>query len=223
MAPRHSAIIFDLDGTLVDTARDLTEALNVVLAQSGCRPVAPERVRNRIGGGARRLVALGFAETGMALDAGELDRRTADFLAHYRAHLTDLSRPFPAVSETLRVLAAAGAIMGVCTNKPAEPSRQILADLELNSFFGTVLGGDSLAVRKPDPEHLGATIRALGALPAHAVMVGDSEIDVAAARNLGVPAIAVAYGYAPIPAVELGADAVIERFADLPEAIAKLP
>ena len=222
MAPMHSAIIFDLDGTLVDTALDLTQALNAVLAQAGRAPVPLERIRDIIGGGARRMVERGFAEGGAALDAGELDRRTAAFFDHYRAHLSDLSRPFPGVPETLETLAAEGAIMGVCTNKPADPSRRILDDLDLSRFFGAIVGSDSVAVRKPDPEHLAATIRALGAAPAQAVMIGDSDIDIATARNLGVPAIAVAYGYTSIPAAELGADAVIERFVDLPQAIAAL-
>ena len=177
MAPMHSAIIFDLDGTLVDTALDLTQALNAVLAQAGRAPVPLERIRDIIGDGARRMVERGFAEGGAALDAGELDRRTAAFFDHYRAHLSDLSRPFPGVPETLETLAAEGAIMGVCTNKPADPSRRILDDLDLSRFFGAIVGSDSVAVRKPDPEHLAATIRALGAAPAQAVMIGDSDID----------------------------------------------
>ena len=223
MSPTHSAIIFDLDGTLVDTARDLSQALNAVLAEAGREAVPPARVRHTVGGGAWGMVERGFALTGEPLAAAEVDRWTAAFLRHYRAHLSDLSRPFPGVRETLEALAAEHAVMAVCTNKSVEASRRLLRDLELDGFFGAVLGGDSLAVRKPDPEHLAATIRAVGGEPANAVMVGDSEIDVAAARNLGVPAIAVAYGYAAVPAAELGADAVIERFAELPAAIAALP
>ena len=223
MAPTHSAIIFDLDGTLVDTARDLTQALNAVLAQAGRTPVPPARVRHTVGAGARGMVERGFAETGPALAAAEIEGWTEAFLRHYRAHLSDLSRPFPGVRETLAALAAENAAMAVCTNKSVEASRHLLRDLELDRFFGAVVGGDSLAVRKPDPEHLAATIRAVGGEPGHAVMVGDSEIDVAAARGLGVPVIAVAYGYTQVPAAELGADAVIERFAELPAAIAALP
>ena len=223
MAATISAIIFDLDGTLVDTAHDLSEALNAVLAQAGCEAVPPIDVRDIIGEGARRLVEQGFAERGRVLGAAEIDRWTAAFLAHYRAHLSQLSRPFPGVVDTLHALAAESAAMGVCTNKPVDPSRRILDDLDLSRFFGAVLGSDSLAVRKPDPEHLAATIRALGAEAAQAVMVGDTENDVAVARNLGVPVIVVAYGYTRVPAAELGADRVIERFAELPEAIAALP
>ena len=223
MAPRHSAIIFDLDGTLVDTARDLTQALNAVLVQAGRTPVPPERVRHTVGAGARGMVERGFAETGPALAAAEIEGWTEAFLRHYRAHLSDLSRPFPGVPETLAALAAENAAMAVCTNKSVEASRHLLRDLELDRFFGAVLGGDSLAVRKPDPEHLAAAIRAVGGEARHAVMVGDSDIDVAAAHGLGVPVIAVAYGYTQIPAAELGADAVIERFAELPAAIAALP
>jgi phosphoglycolate phosphatase len=219
----RSAIIFDLDGTLVDTAHDLTGALNAVLAKAGRDRVRLSQVRHTVGGGARGLVEWGFAETGDALAASDLDDWTAAFLRHYRAHLCDLSRPFAGVAETLAALAVENSAMGVCTNKSVEASRRLLRELGLERFFGAVLGGDSLAVRKPDPEHLAATIRAVGGEPARAVMVGDSDIDVAAAHNLGVPAIAVAYGYTDIPAAELGADAVIERFDQLPSAIAALP
>ena len=163
MAPTYSAIIFDLDGTLVDTAHDLSEALNAVLAEGGCEAVPLMSVRDIIGDGARRLVEQGFAEGGRVLAATELDRWTAAFLAHYRTHLSQLSRPFPGVPQTLQALADRGAAMGVCTNKPVDPSRRILDDLDLSRFFRAVLGSDSLAVRKPDPEHLAATIRALGA------------------------------------------------------------
>ncbi len=223
MDPMRSAIIFDLDGTLVDTAHDLTGALNAVLAKAGRDRVRLSQVRHTVGGGARGMVEWGFAETGDALAASDLDDWTAAFLRHYRAHLCDLSRPFAGVAETLAALAVENSAMGVCTNKSVEASRRLLRELGLERFFGAVLGGDSLAVRKPDPEHLAATIRAVGGEPARAVMVGDSDIDVAAAHNLGVPAIAVAYGYTDIPAAELGADAVIERFDQLPSAIAALP
>ncbi len=223
MAPTRSAIIFDLDGTLVDTAQDLTGALNAVLSQAGRERMPLARVRDTVGGGARGMVERGFAATGEALAAAEIDRWTEVFLRHYRAHLSDLSRPFPGVCETLETLAADQAVMGVCTNKSVGDSHRLLRELGLERFFGAVLGGDSLAVQKPDPKHLAATILAVGGEAAHAVMVGDSDIDVAAAHNLGVPAIAVAYGYAHIPAAELGADAVIGRFAELPSAIAALP
>ena len=223
MDPTRSAIIFDLDGTLVDTAQDLTGALNAVLAKAGLEPIALARVRHTVGGGARGMVERGFAETGEALAAAEIDHWTEAFLVHYRAHLSDLSRPFPGVHETLEALAAENAVMGVCTNKSVEASCRLLRELDLERFFGAVLGGDSLAVRKPDPEHLAATIRAVAGKTEHAVMVGDSDIDIAAAHNLGVPAIAVAYGYAHVPADQLGADAVIGRFPELPAAIAALP
>jgi phosphoglycolate phosphatase len=146
----------------------------------------------------------------------------AAFLDYYGANLATQSRPFAGVRETLTMLATSAGPLGVCTNKPERLSRCLFDALDLTRFFSAVLGGDSLAVRKPDPEHLWATIDALGAGRSEAVMVGDSANDVATARNAGVPVIVVSYGYRDAPAAALGADAVIDSFAALPAALERL-
>ena len=218
----RSAIIFDLDGTLVDTAHDLTGALNAVLAKAGRDRVRLSQVRHTVGGGARGMVEWGFAETGDALAASDLDDWTAAFLRHYRAHLCDLSRPFAGVAETLAALAVENSAMGVCTNKSVEASRRLLRELGLERFFGAVLGGDSLAVRKPDPEHLLETVRRLGYEPAQAVMVGDTNVDMTTARAAGIPVVAVSFGYAHDGAKNLAADVLIDEFSQLPAALKRI-
>jgi phosphoglycolate phosphatase len=218
----RDAIVFDLDGTLVDTAPDLHHALNLVLAGAGRVPLGLQDVRAMVGDGARKLIERGFAGAGEPLEPATVSRYLAEFLAHYERHISRLSRPFPGVVECLDRLAAEGVRFAVCTNKPERLSRLLLEDLGLLHRFGAVLGGDSLAVRKPDPGHLLATLAALNAVPERAVMVGDSANDVLAARAAAVPAIVVGYGYTALAPALLGADLVVDRFAELPAAIARL-
>ncbi len=216
------AVVFDLDGTLIDTAPDLHAALVAVLAAAGRSGVTIDDVRHMVGDGARALVERGFAATGDPLPPAAVEGAVARFLGHYGAHIADLSRPFPGVDEALTTLSAAGARLGVCTNKPERLSRDLLAATGLAGRFAAVVGGDSLDVRKPDAGHLLGTLARMGAEPAGAVMVGDSANDVAAARAAGLPVVLVSFGYTATPARELGADAVIDGFADLPEALAGL-
>ena len=217
--PRR-AILFDLDGTLVDTAPDLHAALNVALAAQGRAAVPIEGVRAMVGDGARELVKRGLAATGgmteVAVAAG-----TALFLDHYTANLSRLSRPFPGVADALAALKARGCRLAVCTNKQVGFSERLLADLALAPFFDAIVGGDSLAVRKPDPGHILGALARLGAGADAGIMVGDSTNDVRAARGAGVPVIAVSFGYTAIPPRELGADALIDGFAELPAAVAR--
>ncbi len=211
--PRTEAVVFDLDGTLVDTAPDLGGALNRLLAEYG-RPGLPlADIRHMIGDGAAKLVERGFsASGGYPDDPGLLVSR---FLTLYEQGIADLSRPFDGVAEALDRLGAAGLRLGVCTNKPSIPTQQVLSALDLERRFAAVAGGDGPA-RKPDPRHLLGVIERLGARAENTVMVGDSANDVAAARAAGTPVIVVTFGYTVIPARELGADAVIESFAELP-------
>ena len=169
--PRR-AIVFDLDGTLVDTAPDMCGALNRVLADSGRSPVTVEEVWRFVGDGARGLLKRGFAATGEALEDERLEVKVSEFLAHYNDHLAEASRPYDGVLDTLDSLRARGARLAVCTNKPAGLSRRLLAALGLADFFAAVLGGDSLAVRKPDPRHLLAAITQAGAVPDEAAHGG---------------------------------------------------
>ena len=210
-------VVFDLDGTLVDSAADLRAAINKLLNEEGRRPLALDEVVGMIGDGAAKLVERAFAATDGGGAAESHERRTARFLAFYEGHATDSTRPYPGVPETLALLRERQWTLGICTNKPEQATREVLRDLDLARHFGAVVGGDSIAgVRKPDPRLLLAVVTQLGATPAEAVMVGDNANDVHAARAAGLPVIIRAGGYTRVPTSELGADAVIEAFAELP-------
>ena len=216
------AVLFDLDGTLVDTAPDLTHALNWVLAQENCAPVSLDEVRHMVGKGARHLMRQALQAAGLPPTDEKLDALLPVFLDHYGAHIADDSRLFPGVRDVVEELAAAGVKLAVCTNKPEKLSRDLLGALGVDGLFPTIVGGDSLDRRKPDPEHIFETLRRMGASAKDAVMVGDSINDIAAARDAGVPVIAVTFGYTDTPVVELGADLVIEDFAELVPALRRL-
>jgi phosphoglycolate phosphatase len=233
VTPRYSAqlspvelngtcVVFDLDGTLVDTALDLAAALNHVLVAAGRRPVEPPTVRMLVGHGARVLLQHGFAETGDPLAPDAVGNYVAQFLAFYANNIARESSPFPGVREALVRLSEAGARLGVCTNKPEALSRSLLRALDLDCHFGAILGADSLAFKKPDPRHFLETVNGLGGNPARSVFIGDSPVDVATARAAQVPIIAVTFGYTPVPPEELGADALIGSFDELDDALARL-
>ncbi len=219
---RFDAVVFDLDGTLVETAPDLASALNHILATAELPTVTLETVRHLIGDGARTLLKRGIAEAGREVDEAELERWFEALLEHYWHHVADESRPFPGVEAQLARFRGAGFKLAVCTNKPIRLSERLLQLLDLAEHFDAVLGGDSLPVRKPDPGHLLGTLEAMGARPERAVMIGDSANDVAAARNAGLPVVVVSFGYTAVAPAELGADAVIDHFDELTEALAGL-
>jgi len=212
-------VVFDLDGTLVETAPDLCDTLNVILEREG-RPAVPyDEARMMVGAGARVMIERGVVASGRAATPDEIDRMFAAFIEHYAAHIADRSHPFPGLEAALDRLAADGHILAVCTNKLEGLARLLLDALGLTRRFAAIAGQDTYGVPKPDPTVLWKTIAAAGGDPAHAVMVGDSETDVLVARAAGVPVIAVDFGYTEIPATELGADRVISRFSDLPESV----
>lgn len=215
-------LIFDLDGTLIDTAADLVATLNVVLAADGLKPITLEQGRVMVGLGARKLIERGLDANGVAPDEAALDRMVEAYLAHYREHIADSSVPFPGVTDALDRFATAGWKLGICTNKPEALSRLLLGKLALADRFGAICGADTFARRKPHPEHLLGTIAMIGGDPAHAIMVGDSITDIDAARNAAVPVVAVDFGYSIEPIATLGADRVISHFDALDEAIAEL-
>jgi phosphoglycolate phosphatase len=223
MPPHPQTLIFDLDGTLVDSAPDLHRSLNAVLAEQGRAPVSLADIRAMVGDGAAKLVERGFADTGAPVEAGALPGLVERFLVHYSAGRHALTRAFPGVQETLAELAARGCRLGICTNKPYRPTLEILDVLGLAGLFAAVAGGDSLPVRKPDPGHLLGTIEMAGGRVDDAVMIGDSSNDVAVARAAGVPVVLVTFGYTRIPVGELGADALIDGFAELPALLPRLP
>jgi len=216
------AILFDLDGTLVDTAPDLLASLNAVLTRVGHRPVVPRELRSMVGHGVKALFERAFRETGTPVSAEQLAQYGAAFIAHYRANIARESRPFPGVPETLKRLADAGARLGVCSNKPQELTDLLLAQLDLARHFGAVYGGGKASRNKPDPRHVLEVVDALEATPGRVVMVGDSTVDVSAARAAHIPVIVMSYGYTPVNARELGADAVADDFAALPDVISRL-
>ncbi len=215
MSSPRPALVFDLDGTLVDTAPDLAAAMNAVLAEAGRRTLAPETVRSLVGRGARALIERGFSATGAPAATDKLDTYVQSFLAHYRANIAS-SQPYPGVPETLALLQHEAGL-GICTSKPQEFADMLLAKLDLARFFGVVHGAGRAPYLKPDPKHLTDVIAALGGTTARSVMIGDSSTDVELARAGGIPVILVSYGYTPVPAHELGADAVTDDFREIPQ------
>ncbi len=215
-------IAFDLDGTLIDTAPDLISTLNLVLGESGLKPVPFHEARNLVGGGARVLIERGLVLEGVKVAPAELDRMLARFLVHYETHLADSSIPFPGAIETLDALAKEGAILVVCTNKLERFSIKLLKALGIADRFAFIAGPDTFSVRKPDPGHLLSAVSRAGGHSSAVVMVGDSKTDVATARAAKVPVIAVSFGYSDIPAASLGADKVVERLTDVPAAAIEL-
>ncbi|MDP2621663.1 MAG: phosphoglycolate phosphatase [Hyphomicrobiales bacterium] len=205
-------ILFDLDGTLADTAPDLAATLNVVLAELGVEPIAVDDVRHMVGHGARRLIERRFEADGQRLDAAELDRLTARFIAHYSDNIAVGSRPFPGVETALGALKRGGSRLAVCTNKMEALAVKLLRALDLDAHFDVIAGGDTFPVCKPDPGHLLLAVERAGGDPACAVMVGDSETDIRAARAAGIPFIGVTFGYTPTPIETFKPDALIDHF-----------
>lgn len=223
--PGHQAIVFDLDGTLIDSAPDLQAAINRTLAADGRPPLAVEAVKAMVGDGVPKLVERAFAATGGVPDGGAdaLAGRVARFGEDYEKCGFPLTRPYAGTLSVLAALGDAGFKLALCTNKPQAATVEILDRLGLARFFGAVVGGDAIpGVRKPHPGHLLAALAALNVEPARAVMVGDHLNNLSCARGAGTPVVLCAYGYSRRPVAELGADAVIGRIEDLPTALATL-
>lgn len=210
------AVLFDLDGTLVDTAADLAGALNRALQGLGRAPVSLDVVKSLIGGGFPNLVAKGLALTGGTLPEGQFDAVVASARADYEDNVAVESAVYPGVVEALRTLHRRGVKMGVCTNKPAAASGKLLAALGLEPYLSALVGGDSLPEKKPHPRMAQEVLARLGTRPEGAVLVGDSETDVKLARAANLPVILVEGGYSDRPATRLGADLVIRTMAQLP-------
>jgi phosphoglycolate phosphatase len=215
-------IIFDLDGTLVDTAPDLMAALNVVLKQAGHRTLDRAELRSLVGFGVRPLFIRAFEKTGAVLSEEQLLKHGEDFLRHYRDNIANKSRTFPHVVETLDALKSDGFHLGVCTNKPHDLTELLLEKLDLARHFNAVIGAGRTAINKPNPGHILDVVNALGGDAKHSVMVGDSAVDVAAAKAAEIPVIVMSYGYTVTPPDELGADALTGDFSEIPELVAQL-
>jgi phosphoglycolate phosphatase len=211
--------VFDLDGTLAETAGDLVGTLNAILAQEGLAPLALAQARDMIGAGAKALIRRGFEAAGETLDDARLETLFVAFLDHYGRHLCDHSHLFPGVTQALDDLAARGFALAVCTNKVEAHALALLELLEVSGRFSAICGRDTFAHFKPDPRHITLTIERAGGDPARAVMVGDSRADIDAAKAAGIPVIAVPFGYTDLPVEAFGPDRVIAHFDELLEAV----
>ena len=208
-------IVFDLDGTLLDTAPDLAAALNSLLSEEGYESIPLKEVRNMVGGGAVHMIKLGLARAGVEIEGDLPNQLRSRFLDHYRSCYTDQTVPFAGVVQALTELTKIGYPLSICTNKSEAMSVDIINKLGLGHFFSGIIGGDTLPKPKPDPGPVEAAIKLTGGRKDRAIMVGDSITDVKAARAANVSVIAVSFGYTEVAPADLGADAVIDHFDEL--------
>jgi len=216
------AVVFDLDGTLVDSANDIVAALNHGLALSGRAPMAVASAYPIISVGLDRMVELALLGSGGLPERAELERLQSLSREYYELNMLVHTRPYPGTIDVLKQLRASGMRLGVCTNKLHHPARQVLAGLDMEQFFEVVIGRDTQEHAKPHPAPLRAALHALDAQPAQAIMIGDSGIDVACARAADVAVIVMRHGYSEMPAEQLGADILLDDFHSLPQAIRDL-
>lgn len=207
------AVVFDLDGTLIDSAAELRQALNHALAAIGRRALAEREVTAMIGDGIQRLTERAVAATGAPLNDAALER-TVEAVREAYAILPPSSL-YQGARDILTDLTERGIALALCTNKPIDATHRILGQLGLADHFQAVAGGDSYPARKPDPAPVRGLLAALGIAPADAAMIGDSSNDINAGRAAGLTTVAVSYGYSPVPALELGADWVVDRLQDV--------
>jgi len=215
-------VVFDLDGTLVDTAPDLIGALNFVLDREGLPPVPIESARDMIGAGARKLIERGLELDGRSAAHEDITRLTGDFIDYYAAHIADASRPFEGLEDALDDLQTLGYRFAVCTNKLEWLSKLLLDQLGLSSRFAAICGADTFGVSKPDPAILRQTITRAGGQLSSAIMVGDAGPDIGVARRAGVPVIGVGFGYTAVPITDLNPDRLISHMRELPAAVQSL-
>jgi len=215
-------VVFDLDGTLVDTAPDLINALNVVLDREGLPPVPLHAARTMIGAGARRLIERGLELDGRAASTQDIDRLTSDFIDYYAAHIADASRPFEGLESALDDLTAGGYRFAVCTNKLEWLSKLLLDQLGLSFRFSAICGADTFGVSKPDPAILQQTVARAGGRLSSAIMVGDAGPDIGVARRAGIPVIGVEFGYTEVPIADLKPDRLISHMRELPAVVESL-
>ena len=212
-------IVFDLDGTLIDSALDVGLAVSRVLKEEGLPELDETTARSLMGEGGKVMLQRAFARNGRQLEEKELGALTRRFIGYYKENPVAHTLPYPGVPETLAAFRRQGMRMAVCTNKFEAPARQILDRLDLMRFLDDVAGADTFDVRKPDGGHITRLVARMNGTLSHAVMVGDSMHDVHAARHAGIPVVAVAWGYTVQEPATFGADRLIERFADLPQAL----
>ncbi|KQT76900.1 phosphoglycolate phosphatase [Methylobacterium sp. Leaf466] len=214
--------VFDLDGTLAETAGDLVGTLNAILAREGLGQLPLDEARDMIGAGAKALIQRGFSAAGRDLTPDRLEALFADFIAHYGRNLCVESHLYPGVVQALDALAARGYRLAVCTNKYERHAVELLTLLGVADRFATICGRETFPYFKPDPRHITLTVARAGGDPGRALMVGDSRADIDAAKAAGIPVVGVTFGYTDTPVDALGADRVISHFDDLVEAVTAL-
>ncbi len=219
---RGWTLVFDLDGTLVDTAPDLAAATNHVLARAGLAPIEEKAVLPFVGHGAMKMIEQALAAHGQIASPSELRAHFDCFIAHYSAHIAVKSRPYPGVAGALTSFKKSGATLAVCTNKMEGHARALLDELNMSKFFDALTGGNSLGVSKPNPKHLTGTIELAKGSLNRAIMIGDSETDIRTAQAARIPVIAVNFGYSVEPVGTFGPDAVISHYDELHSAISRL-
>lgn len=216
------ALLFDLDGTLADTHTDLHATMNVILAQYGCPHVETDRVRHMIGGGARAILKRGFDVHEFAISDDELDRATEQFVDYYDRHIDDHTQLFENVEAILRSAREKNIALAMITNKRESLAAKLAFRLNIHQYFDLLIGGDTLSARKPDALPITTALSRLGVAPENAIMIGDSEADTVSARAASIHSICVSFGYRRVSLEELGADAIIDHYRELPDAIAKV-
>ena len=221
MRKQWDAVLFDFDGTLVDSAPDIIAALNRLLGELGHTQVDYNAYRTRAGDGARNLLEQVLAGRGVRYGEDEWPALVERLLAHYYELMTENTRPYPAVPDILAEIYQTGMALAVCTNRTYATTDQLLSHFGLKDMFGAIMCADNVSAKKPDARHLHEAIERLGAAPARTIMIGDTATDVAAARNAGIKVVAVSYGYSERPAADLGADAVLADFSELPALLAR--
>ncbi len=222
MRKQWDAVLFDFDGTLVDSAPDIIAALNRLLGELGHAHVGYESYRTRAGDGARNLLEQVLNAQGASFAEAEWPALVERLLAHYYEIMTEGTRPYPAVPEILAEIHQTGMALAICTNRTTRTTEHLLSHFGLLEMFGAVMCSDNVSAKKPDARHLQEAMQCLGARPERTVMIGDTATDVAAARNAGIKVVAVSYGYSELAAAELGADAVLADFGELPALLARM-
>ncbi len=215
-------LIFDLDGTLIDTAPDLVGTLNTVLQEERIPPFPLEQARNFIGLGARTMLKMGFEASGCEIEPDKLETLFVRFLDHYREHISLRSRPFPGAVDAMTRFSDAGWQLAICTNKLEHLAVKLLDDLNLKNRFAAITGGDTFEKAKPDPLPILGTMAKLSAPEHRTIMIGDARPDIDGARNAGIPSIAVDFGYTSEPIASLKPDLVISHFNDLWNGVAAI-
>ena len=220
--PSGSIVVFDLDGTLVDSAADLVNTLNKVIAREGLPPVAQKEIGHLVGQGALKMLDKAYAYYGKTLDSALRNRLLAQFLEIYEQHLADETRPFDGVVEALEGLAGAGWVLAVCTNKYEAMAHKLLSALDLDHYFAAICGADTFTVKKPHPDHLLGTIDKTAAKRHRAIMVGDSATDINTAKAANIPVIGVTFGYSDCPIESLAPSHIISHYDEIMVAIEHL-